>query len=157
MRVSVAPARNIPCNCCNRECDCGNASRPGAVSQKLTPDQAVKKAVAVASEIPQMAAFCIAGPGDSLAKPKETCDTFRILQEQEPAIQLRPSIDVVAWELRRVPASAQSGCVGSIQGTFSGGSAGSMSRLIATASPSLRTSTHSSVSVGLALISWCGT
>jgi hypothetical protein len=32
-----------------------------------------------------------------------------------------------------------------------------MSMLTATACPSLRTSTHSSVSVGLALISWCGT
>ena len=59
--------------------------------------------------------------------------------------------------LPRLNAACQPGCVGSIQGTFSGGSAGSMSRLIATASPSLRTSTHSSVSVGLALISWCGT
>ena len=51
----------------------------------------------------------------------------------------------------------QSGCVGSIQRTSSGGSAGSMSRFTATAWPSLRTSTHSSTSVGLALISWCGT
>ena len=49
------------------------------------------------------------------------------------------------------------GCVGSTQATSSGGSAGSMSRLTATACPSLRTSTHSSVSVALALISWCGT
>ena len=49
------------------------------------------------------------------------------------------------------------GWVGSIQRTFSGFSTGSMSRLTATASPSLRQSTHSSTSVGLALISWCGT
>lgn len=52
---------------------------------------------------------------------------------------------------------AQPGCVGSIQRTSSGGSAGSMSRLTATACPSLRTSTHSSTSVRLALISWWGT
>src|SRR5262249_2641808 len=49
------------------------------------------------------------------------------------------------------------GWVGSTHLTSSGGSAGSMSRLMATAWPSLRTSTHSSVSVALALISWCGT
>ena len=49
------------------------------------------------------------------------------------------------------------GCVGSIQRTVSGFSTGSMSRLTATASPSLRHSTHSSVSSRLALISWCGT
>ena len=54
-------------------------------------------------------------------------------------------------------ASSQPRWIGSIQGTDSGFSAGSMSRLIATASPSLRTSTHSSVWSALALISWCGT
>ncbi len=45
------------------------------------------------------------------------------------------------------------GCVGSIHFTASGFSTGAMSRLTATASPSLRTSTHSSTSVALALIS----
>ena len=47
--------------------------------------------------------------------------------------------------------------IGSIQRTCSGFSTGSMSRLTTTASLSLRTSTHSSGSSGLALISWCGT
>ena len=41
--VAVAPACNIQCNYCNRKYDCSNESRPGVVSQKLTPDQAVKK------------------------------------------------------------------------------------------------------------------
>ena len=49
--------------------------------------------------------------------------------------------------------SAGSRCTGSIHSTVSGFSTGSMSRLIATASPSLRTSTHSSTSSRLALIS----
>jgi hypothetical protein len=48
-------------------------------------------------------------------------------------------------------------CTGSIHSTVSGLSIGAMSRFTATASPSLRTSTHSSTSVALALISWCGT
>ena len=60
--------------------------------------------------------------------------------------------------------SADRGCsgaqplwIGSIQAMASGFSAGSMSRFTTTASLSLRTSTHSSVSSAEALISWCGT
>ena len=49
--------------------------------------------------------------------------------------------------------SAGSRCTGSIHSTVSGFSTGSMSRLIATAWPSLRTSTHSRTSSRLALIS----
>src|SRR3984893_13020432 len=47
--------------------------------------------------------------------------------------------------------------IGSIQRTSCGRSTGSMSRLTTTASLSLRTNTHSSVSSVDALISWCGT
>ncbi len=88
MHVAVAPACNIQCNYCNRKYDCSNESRPGVVSQKLTPEQAVKKVLAVASEIPQMTVLGIAGPGDSLASPKKTFETFRMLQEQAPDIKL---------------------------------------------------------------------
>ena len=68
MHVAVAPACNIQCNYCNRKYDCANESRPGVVSEKLTPEQAVKKALAVAATIPQMTVLGIAGPGDPLAK-----------------------------------------------------------------------------------------
>ncbi|HSD36051.1 MAG TPA: nitrogenase cofactor biosynthesis protein NifB [Rhodocyclaceae bacterium] len=88
MHVAVAPACNIQCNYCNRKYDCSNESRPGVVSQKLTPEQAVKKVVAVASEIPQMTVLGIAGPGDSLASPAKTFATFKMLQEQAPDIKL---------------------------------------------------------------------
>ncbi len=88
MHVAVAPACNIQCNYCNRKYDCSNESRPGVVSQKLTPEQAVKKVVAVASEIPQMTVLGIAGPGDALANPAKTFATFRMLQEQAPDIKL---------------------------------------------------------------------
>jgi nitrogen fixation protein NifB len=84
----VAPACNIQCNYCNRKYDCSNESRPGVVSQKLTPEQAVKKVLAVASEIPQMTVLGIAGPGDSLANPKKTFDTMRALSEKAPDIKL---------------------------------------------------------------------
>jgi nitrogen fixation protein NifB len=86
--AAVAPACNIQCNYCNRKYDCSNESRPGVVSAKLTPDQAVKKVLAVASEIPQMTVLGIAGPGDALANPKKTFETFRRLQEEAPDIKL---------------------------------------------------------------------
>jgi len=96
MHVAVAPACNIQCNYCNRKYDCSNESRPGVVSQKLTPEQAVKKVVAVASEIPQMTVLGIAGPGDSLASPSKTFETFRLLQEQAPDIKLCMSTNGLA-------------------------------------------------------------
>src|SRR6516165_8281110 len=43
MHVAVAPACNIQCHYCHRKYDCANESRPGVVSEVLTPDQAVKK------------------------------------------------------------------------------------------------------------------
>ena len=42
MHVAVAPACNIQCNYCNRKYDCANESRPGVVSERLTPEAAVR-------------------------------------------------------------------------------------------------------------------
>ncbi len=88
MHVAVAPACNIQCNYCNRKYDCANESRPGVVSELLTPQQAVKKTLAVAANIPQMSVLGIAGPGDPLANPARTFETFRMLSEQAPDIKL---------------------------------------------------------------------
>lgn len=88
MHVAVAPACNIQCNYCNRKYDCSNESRPGVVSERLTPDQAVRKVLAVASEIPQMTVLGIAGPGDALANPAKTFETFARLQKEAPDIKL---------------------------------------------------------------------
>ena len=77
MHVAVAPACNIQCNYCNRKYDCANESRPGVVSEKLTPEQAAKKVLAVASTIPQMTVLGIAGPGDPLANPGEDIQDVR--------------------------------------------------------------------------------
>ncbi|MDD3610554.1 MAG: nitrogenase cofactor biosynthesis protein NifB [Halothiobacillaceae bacterium] len=88
MHVAVAPACNIQCNYCNRKYDCANESRPGVVSELLTPDQAVKKTLVVASEIPQMSVLGIAGPGDPLANPERTFETFRKVAEYAPDIKL---------------------------------------------------------------------
>jgi len=88
MHVAVAPACNIQCHYCNRKYDCSNESRPGVVSEVLDPDQAVKKVMAVAAEIPQMTVLGIAGPGDPLANPERTFSTFRQLSEKAPDIKL---------------------------------------------------------------------
>jgi len=78
MHVAVAPACNIQCHYCNRKYDCSNESRPGVVSEVLTPDQAVKKTMAVAATIPQMTVLGIAGPGDPLANPERTFETSAV-------------------------------------------------------------------------------
>jgi len=88
MHVAVAPACNIQCNYCNRKYDCANESRPGVVSEKLTPEQAAKKVLAVASAIPQMTVLGIAGPGDPLANPGKTFKTFELISEAAPDIKL---------------------------------------------------------------------
>lgn len=88
MHVAVAPACNIQCNYCNRKYDCSNESRPGVVSEKLTPEQAARKVLAVASSIPQMTVLGIAGPGDPLANPGKTFKTFELIQKTAPDIKL---------------------------------------------------------------------
>lgn len=96
MHVAVAPACNIQCHYCNRKYDCSNESRPGVVSEVLTPEQAVKKTMAVAAAIPQMSVLGIAGPGDPLANPGRTFETFRMLSEQAPDIKLCVSTNGLA-------------------------------------------------------------
>ncbi len=88
MHVAVAPACNIQCNYCNRKYDCANESRPGVVSERLTPEQAAKKALAVACAIPQMTVLGIAGPGDPLANPEKTFKTFGLVAQAAPDIKL---------------------------------------------------------------------
>ncbi|TAN48875.1 MAG: nitrogenase cofactor biosynthesis protein NifB [Methylococcaceae bacterium] len=96
MHVAVAPACNIQCHYCNRKYDCANESRPGVVSELLTPEQAVKKTLAVAAKIPQMSVLGIAGPGDPLANPQRTFATFRMLSEHAPDIKLCVSTNGLA-------------------------------------------------------------
>ncbi len=88
MHVAVAPACNIQCNYCNRKYDCANESRPGVVSELLTPEEAAHKVLVVAGKIPQMTVLGIAGPGDPLANPERTFRTFELVREQAPDIQL---------------------------------------------------------------------
>ncbi|BAY98023.1 nitrogenase cofactor biosynthesis protein NifB [Tolypothrix tenuis PCC 7101] len=88
MHVAVAPACNIQCNYCNRKYDCANESRPGVVSELLTPEEAAHKVLVIAGKIPQMTVLGIAGPGDPLANPEKTFRTFELITEKAPDIKL---------------------------------------------------------------------
>ena len=88
MHVAVAPACNIQCNYCNRKYDCANESRPGVVSETLTPEQAARKAVWVASQVPQLSVVGIAGPGDSLADARRTFEACDRIAEALPDVKL---------------------------------------------------------------------
>ncbi|WP_095205100.1 nitrogenase cofactor biosynthesis protein NifB [Mesorhizobium carmichaelinearum] len=88
MHVAVAPACNIQCNYCNRKYDCANESRPGVVSEKLTPDQALRKVIAVANEVPQLSVLGIAGPGDACYDWKKTKTTFEYVRKEIPDLKL---------------------------------------------------------------------
>jgi nitrogen fixation protein NifB len=96
MHIAVAPACNIQCHYCNRKYDCANESRPGVVSELLTPEQATKKVLAVAANVPQMSVVGIAGPGDPLANPERTLETFRAIYKEAPDIKLCVSTNGLA-------------------------------------------------------------
>lgn len=88
LHVAVAPACNIQCNYCNRKYDCANESRPGVVSELLTPEEAAHKVLVIAGKIPQLTVLGIAGPGDPLANPEKTFRTFELVADKAPDIKL---------------------------------------------------------------------
>ncbi|NJL99567.1 MAG: nitrogenase cofactor biosynthesis protein NifB [Synechococcaceae cyanobacterium SM2_3_2] len=88
LHVAVAPACNIQCNYCNRKFDCANESRPGVVSELLTPAEAAHKVLVIGGKIPQLTVVGIAGPGDPLANPLHTFETFALIAKQAPDIKL---------------------------------------------------------------------
>ncbi|MDQ0194628.1 nitrogenase cofactor biosynthesis protein NifB [Paenibacillus wynnii] len=88
MHIPVAPACNIQCHYCNRKFDCVNESRPGVVSEVLTPAQAEQKVKGVAAQLMQLSVVGIAGPGDPLANPEVTFDTFERVKNHVPDVSL---------------------------------------------------------------------
>lgn len=88
MHVPVAPACNIQCHYCNRKFDCVNESRPGVVSELLTPEEAIRKVTGVAAQLLQLSVVGIAGPGDPLANAGQTFRTFRGVREAVPDVTL---------------------------------------------------------------------
>ena len=88
MHVAVAPACNIQCHYCYRKYDCANESRPGVVSERLSPADAVRKVLAVAAEVPELSVVGIAGPGDALANPEATYATLEGIRRAAPDLSL---------------------------------------------------------------------
>lgn len=88
MHLAVAPACNIHCKYCNRKFDCVSESRPGVVSQVLKPAEAYRKVQEVVSTVPQLSVVGIAGPGDPLANPRQTFETFSLIKESWPDLEL---------------------------------------------------------------------
>ena len=88
MHVAVAPACNIQCHYCNRKYDCANESRPGVVSERLSPDDAIRKVLAVAAEMPELSVVGIAGPGDALANAAATYATLEGIRRAAPDLTL---------------------------------------------------------------------
>ncbi|MQX38314.1 nitrogenase cofactor biosynthesis protein NifB [Roseospira navarrensis] len=88
MHVAVAPGCNIQCNYCNRKYDCSNESRPGVVSNRLTPEGAVEKVRDVAARMPQLSVVGVAGPGDGLFQADRTLRTFELLRREMPDLTL---------------------------------------------------------------------
>ena len=88
LHLAVAPKCNIQCHYCNRKYHCSNESRPGVVAELLTPEQAVRKALAVGAVIPHLAVVGIAGPGDPLANPAPVFATLKELRDQAPDLLL---------------------------------------------------------------------
>ncbi|MBB4287660.1 nitrogenase cofactor biosynthesis protein NifB [Roseospira goensis] len=88
MHVAVAPGCNIQCNYCNRKHDCANESRPGVVSRRLTPAEAVDHVRAVAARVPQLSVVGIAGPGDALHNAPRTLRTLELVRAALPDLTL---------------------------------------------------------------------
>ncbi|MBI5814666.1 MAG: nitrogenase cofactor biosynthesis protein NifB [Nitrospinae bacterium] len=88
MHLAVAPACNIQCNYCNRKYDCASESRPGVVSERLSPDEALTKVYHVAAKVKELSVIGIAGPGDALAAPERTFKTLRLIKEHFPDLTL---------------------------------------------------------------------
>ena len=88
MHVAVAPKCNINCNYCNIKYDCVSESRPGVVSRVLSPEEAYRSVQQTTAVLPQLTVVGIAGPGDPLANPVQTFETFRLLRRGLPDVQL---------------------------------------------------------------------
>lgn len=88
LHVAVAPACNIQCHYCRRKFDCANESRPGVASERLSPEEAVRKVLAVAAEVPELSVVGIAGPGDALADAAATFSTLEGIRRVAPDLIL---------------------------------------------------------------------
>jgi nitrogen fixation protein NifB len=96
VHLAVAPRCNIQCHYCNRKYDCANESRPGVASERLSPEEAIRKVLAVAARVPQLSVVGIAGPGDPLANPERTFATLEGVKAALPDLKLCVSTNGLA-------------------------------------------------------------
>lgn len=87
MHLPVAPTCNIQCNYCNRRYDCASENRPGVSSRLLTADEAFNKVRDAYRLMPELSIIGIAGPGDALASPHITFNTFEKIRSEFPVIK----------------------------------------------------------------------
>ena len=88
VHLPVAKYCNISCNYCHRDYDCPNESRPGVTSSLLSPEDAVDRIYVVKRLFNDISVAAVAGPGDSLAEPRNTMKTFELVKNEFPEIIL---------------------------------------------------------------------
>lgn len=88
IHLPVAPKCNIQCNYCVRKYDCPNENRPGVTAKVLSPREAAERFSLYRKKLANLKVAGIAGPGDALANPAETLETFRLVREIDPDITL---------------------------------------------------------------------
>ncbi|MDR2606284.1 MAG: radical SAM protein, partial [Oscillospiraceae bacterium] len=81
MHLPIAPKCNIQCNYCLRKYDCASESRPGVVSEVLSPEAAAEKFSIVKEKLPNITVAGIAGPGDALANWEQTARTLQLIRK----------------------------------------------------------------------------
>ena len=88
VHLPVAKSCSISCNYCHRDYDCPNESRPGVTSSLLSPEDAVDRIYEVKRFFNDISVAAVAGPGDSLAEPRNTMKTFELVKKEFPEIIL---------------------------------------------------------------------
>lgn len=88
VHLPVAPRCNIQCAYCDRRFSCVNESRPGVAARVVSPEEACGLVLAALEKMPALSVAGIAGPGDPLANPEETLETFRLLRAEAPGLLL---------------------------------------------------------------------
>jgi nitrogen fixation protein NifB len=86
IHLPIAPKCNIQCNYCVRKFDCINESRPGVVSEILSPDEAASRYGEVKKTVPNLTVAGIAGPGDALANFDKVKETLTQIREADPNV-----------------------------------------------------------------------
>jgi len=96
LHLPVAPECNIKCTYCHRKFNCVNESRPGVTSAVLTPREALERFQEMKTRFPNLRIVGVAGPGDALANPEATFETFRRIREIDREVDFCFSTNGVA-------------------------------------------------------------